>query len=309
MKKISYLLSALAMLTIVSCGTSSTVPVTGRKQHLLVTDEQVLSLSNQEYTNYMKTAKLSTNAANTEMVKRVGQRLATAVEQYLKDHNQSAEIKNYNWVFNLVQDNSANAFCMPGGKIVVYEGLLPITQNESSLAIVLGHEIAHAVAKHSAEQLSTQMRQQYGSQILGAVLNGAGVSSNTSTIAQNVFGLGSKFSSLHYSRKNESEADYMGLIFAAMAGYDPSVAISFWQRMAASSQNNTPAFLSDHPSDTKRISDIEKWLPEAKKYYKPVETTTTSTTKTSSKTTTKTTKKKTTTKSSSKTKTKTSKKK
>lgn len=306
MKKISYLLSALAILTIVSCGTSSTVPVTGRKQHLLVTDEQVLSLSNQEYTNYMKTAKLSTNSANTEMVKRVGQRLATAVEQYLKDHNQSAEIKNYNWVFNLVQDNSANAFCMPGGKIVVYEGLLPITQNESSLAIVLGHEIAHAVAKHSAEQLSTQMRQQYGSQILGAVLNGAGVSSNTSTIAQNVFGLGSKFSSLHYSRKNESEADYMGLIFAAMAGYDPSVAISFWQRMAASSQNNTPAFLSDHPSDTKRISDIEKWLPEAKKYYKPVETKTTSTTTTtkkSSKTTTKTTKKKTTTKSSSKTKT------
>lgn len=299
MKKISYFLSALAVLAMVSCGTSSTVPVTGRKQHLLVTDEQVLSLSNQEYTNYMKTAKVSTNAQNTEMVKRVGQRLANAVEQYLKDNNQSAEIKNYNWVFNLVQDNSANAFCMPGGKIVVYEGLLPITQNENALAIVLGHEIAHAVAKHSAEQLSNQMRQQYGSEILGAVLSGAGVSSNTSTIAQNVFGLGSQFGSLHYSRKNESEADYMGLIFAAMAGYDPSVAISFWQRMAASSQSNTPAFLSDHPSDSKRIADIEKWLPEAKKYYKPVETKVT--TSSSKKTTTTTTKKKTTTSSSKKT--------
>lgn len=269
MKKISYFLSAIAMLTVVSCGTTSTVPVTGRKQHILVSDQEVLSLSKQEYTNYMKTAKVSTNSKNTAMVKRVGQRLATAVETYLKEHNQTAEIKNYSWEFNLVQDKSANAFCMPGGKIVVYEGLLPITQNESALAIVLGHEIAHAVAKHSAEQLSTQKRQQVGAQLLGAVLSGAGVSSNTSSIAQGVFGLGSKFSSLHYSRKNESEADYMGLIFAAMAGYDPSVAVSFWQRMASSSQSNTPAFLSDHPSDAKRISDIKNWLPEAKKYYKP----------------------------------------
>lgn len=297
MNKISKLLLAVMTLTVVSCGTTSTVPVTGRKQHILVSDEEVLGLSNKEYTNYMKTAKVSTNATNTAMVKRVGQRLATAVEQYLKANNQSAELKNYNWEFNLVQDNSANAFCMPGGKIVVYEGLLPITQNESALAIVLGHEIAHAVAKHSAEQLSKQMKQQYGSQILGAVLSGAGVSSNTTSIAQGVFGLGSKFSNLHYSRQNESEADYMGLVFAAMAGYDPNVAVSFWQRMAASSTSTTPAFLSDHPSDAKRIADIQKWLPEALKYYKPVATTstkTTTTTKTTSKK--KTTKKKSTTK-------------
>lgn len=300
MKKISYFLSALAMLTVVSCGTSSTVPITGRKQHILVSDEQVLSLSNEEYTNYMKTAKASTNATNTAMVKRVGQKLANAVEKYLKENNQATELKNYSWEFNLVQDNSANAFCMPGGKIVVYEGLLPITQNESSLAIVLGHEIAHAVAKHSAEQLSTQMKQQYGSQILGAVLSGAGVSSNTSTIAQGVFGLGSKFSSLHYSRKNESEADYMGLVFAAMAGYDPNVAISFWQRMASSSTSSTPAFLSDHPSDEKRIADIKKWLPEALKYYKPSTTSTTSSSKnTSTAKSTSTAKKKTTKKNSS----------
>lgn len=269
MKIANLFLSAIAALTIVSCGTTSTVPITGRKQHILVSDEQVMSLSNKEYTNYMKTAKPSTNATSTALVKRVGQRLATAVETYLKQHNMSAELKNYSWEFNLVQDNSANAFCMPGGKIVVYDGLLPITQNESALAIVLGHEIAHAVAKHSAEQLSKQMRQQYGSQILGAVLQGTGLSSETTTLAQGVFGLGSKFSNLHYSRQNESEADYMGLVFAAMAGYDPSVAVTFWQRMAASSQNSTPAFLSDHPSDAKRIADIKKWLPEVKKYYTP----------------------------------------
>lgn len=269
MKKIWLFMLGLLMLVLSSCGTSGTVPVTGRKQHLLVSDEQVLSLSNKEYTDYMKKAKPSTNASNTAMVKRVGQRLASAVEQYLREHGNSVDIKNYQWAFNLVQDKTANAFCMPGGKIVVYEGLLPITQTESALAIVLGHEIAHAVAKHSAEQLSTQMRSQYGSQILGAVLSSSGVGANTSTIAQNVFGLGSKFSSLRYSRKNESEADYMGLVFAAMAGYDPNVAVSFWQRMAQSSSNSTPAFLSDHPSDEKRIADIQKWMPEALKYYKP----------------------------------------
>ena len=128
MKTSHLLLSALLSLTLFSCGSTSTVPITGRKQHLLVTDEQVLSLSNQEYTNYMKTAKASANAANTAMVKRVGERLATAVETYLKAHGQAAELKNYSWEFNLVQDNTANAFCMPGGKIVVYEGILPITQ-------------------------------------------------------------------------------------------------------------------------------------------------------------------------------------
>ena len=270
MKHIKLLLVAVLAVVMASCGTTSTVPVTGRKQHLLVSDAQVLSLSSQEYNSYMKTAKASTNTTNTAMVKRVGQRLANAVEQYLKANGQSDEVKNYSWEFNLVQDNSANAFCMPGGKIVVYEGILPITQNESALAIVLGHEIAHAVAKHSAEQLSNQMRSQYGSKILSAVLSGSGVSSGTAAVAQNVFGLGSKFSNLHYSRKNESEADHMGLIFAAMAGYDPSVAVSFWQRMSASSSSTTPAFLSDHPSDAKRVSDIQGWLPEAQKYYKSV---------------------------------------
>lgn len=284
MKAIRLLMLAVAVSALASCGTTNTVPITGRKQHLLVSDEKILSLSSQEYTNYMKTAKASTNAANTAMVKRVGQKLASAVESYLNANGMSSDVKNYQWEFNLVQDQNANAFCMPGGKIVVYEGLLPYTKDEASLAIVLGHEIAHAVAKHSAEQMSKQMQSQYGSQILSGVLSATGVGSGTAGVAQTVFGLGSKFSNLRYSRKNESEADYMGLVFAAMAGYDPNVAVSFWQRMSQGTQSSTPAFLSDHPSDAQRIADIQKELPEALKYYKaPASTATTTTKKTTTK--------------------------
>ena len=211
MKKLKYLVMAAIAAVVFACGTTRTVPITGRKQNILVSDEQVLSLSNQEYTNYMKSAKLSTNSANTAMVKRVGQRLATAVETYLNEHGMAADAKEYSWEFNLVQDKSVNAFCMPGGKIVVYEGLLPVTQDEASLAIVLGHEIAHAVAKHSAEQMSKQIKNQYGTQILGQVLNAAGVSSSTTQLAQIIAQKGLQFRSLKYSRDNESEADHMGL--------------------------------------------------------------------------------------------------
>ena len=289
---------ALAAAIVMSCGTTRTVPITGRKQNILVSDEQVLSLSNKEYTDYMKSAKLSTNSANTAMVKRVGQRLATAVEKYLSEHGMQAETKEYSWEFNLVQDQSVNAFCMPGGKIVVYEGLLPVTKDEASLAIVLGHEIAHAVAKHSAEQMSKQIKNQYGTEILGQVLNAAGVSSGTTQLAQIIAQKGLQFRSLKYSRDNESEADRMGLIFAAMAGYDPNVAVSFWQRMAQMTGNsNQSDVFSDHPSDAKRIAAIKQELPEALTYYKPVVTTTSSKkTSTTKKKTTTTKKKKTNTK-------------
>lgn len=283
MKFLKHVLLALVLLlsapTAMNAQGKFVVPVTGRKVRLWVSDEQVLSLSAQEYQSYLKTAKISTNAANTAMVRKVGKRLATAVETYLRNNNRLDAIQNYSWEFNLVQDNSANAFCMPGGKIVVYEGLLPVTQSEDALAIVLGHEIAHAVAKHSAEQLSTQVKQQAGAKLLGAVLGATGVSNTTSLLTQTAFSLGSKLGSLKYSRDNESEADYMGLIFAAMAGYDPSVAVSFWQRMASSSTNSRLAFLSDHPSDAKRIANIQKWLPTALKYYTSVKTTETTTKK------------------------------
>ena len=279
MKQLKFILMSMVAALVVSCGTTSTVPITGRQQTLMVSDGEVLSLANQQYQEFMKTAKKSTNATNTAMVKRVGQNLATAVTNYLKSNGLSSEVGNFSWEFNLVQDNSVNAWCMPGGKIVVYEGLLPVTQNEASLAIVLGHEIAHAVAKHSAEQLSTQMRQQYGLQVGSAIAGALGMGQNTQNIVQMVAALNFNFGNLKYSRDHESEADHMGLIFAAMAGYDPQVAVSFWQRMAASSTNQTAEFLSDHPSDATRIKQIQGWMPEALKYYKPATTTTTTTKK------------------------------
>lgn len=286
MKSVKIVLLAVVTALMVSCGTTRVVPISGRTQTLLVNDEQVLSLSNQEYSNFMKSAKVSTNSNNTAMVKRVGQRLATAVESYLKNNGLSGELKNFSWEFNLVQNKEANAFCMPGGKIVVYEGLLPYTQNEASLAIVLGHEIAHAVAKHSAEQMSTQIRNQYGTQILGGVLEAAGVSSTTTQLAQILTQKGLQFRSLKYSRNHETEADRMGLIFAAMAGYDPTVAVAFWQRMAQGNGNsNQSDMFSDHPSDAKRIATIKAELPEALKYYKAAVATTTTTTKKTTSTT------------------------
>ena len=277
MKKIRIFLMSALVAVLASCGTSSTVPITGRKQNILVSDEQVLSLSNQQYQEYMKSAKASTNATNTAMVKRVGQNIANAVVSYLQQNGLAAEVSNYKWEFNLVQDKSVNAFCMPGGKIVVYEGLLPVTQDESSLAIVVGHEVAHAVAKRSAERLSNELRKQYGSQILGAVLQGAGASTNLQSISSTVFGIGTTLGGAAYSRSQESEADRLGLIFAAMAGYDPNVAVNFWQRMASATGNNY-SILSDHPSDQSRIKNIQGWLPEALQYYKPATATKSATT-------------------------------
>ena len=269
MKSVKVILLSIVAMLLVSCGTTSTVPITGRKQNLLVSDEQVLSLSNQQYQEYMKSAKISTNATQTAMVKRVGQNLANAVVSYLNDNGLGAEVSQYKWEFNLVQDKQVNAFCMPGGKIVVYEGILPVTQDEASLAIVLGHEIAHAVAKHSAERLSNAYKQQYGMQILGAVAQGAGVSSTITQLGTQVLGVGAQAWSSGFSRKQESEADHMGLIFAAMAGYDPQVAVNFWQRMSSATGGGSSSIFSDHPTDATRIKQIQGWLPEAKKYYKP----------------------------------------
>ena len=267
MKKVRFILMSLVAVVLVGCGTTKTVPITGRQQSLMVSDGEVLSLSTQQYQEFMKTAKLSTNAANTAMVKRVGQNLATAVTNYLNANGMAADVQNFQWTFNLVQNNQVNAWCMPGGLICVYEGLLPVTQNEASLAIVLGHEIAHAVARHSAEQMSTQIKQQYGLQIGTAVAGAMGMGTNTQSIVQAIVSQGFNFKNLKYSRNHESEADHMGLIFAAMAGYDPQVAVNFWQRMAANSSSQTAEFLSDHPSDATRIRQIQEWMPEALQYY------------------------------------------
>lgn len=263
----SLMLILTTSLLIAACGTTQTVPVTGRKHSLLVSDAQVLSLSKEEYSKYMKSAKLSANAANTAMVQRVGRRLASAVEAYLRNNGAADEIKNFSWEFNLVADKNVNAFCMPGGKIVVYEGLLPVTQDEASLAIVLGHEIAHAVAKHSAEQMSKKIRQSYGTQI-GSQILGAIAGQSVGDLAGAVAQQGFSFANLRYSRDNETEADHIGLIFAAMAGYNPQMAVPFWKRMAALSGNsNQSDMFSDHPSDAKRIAAIQQWMPTAMKYY------------------------------------------
>ena len=298
MKSVRLFLLAVVAAILTSCGTTSTVPITGRKQNLIVSDEQVLSLSNQQYQEYMASAKKSANATNTAMVQRVGKNLANAVVSYLNANGLANEVSQYQWEFNLVQDKQVNAFCMPGGKIVVYEGLLPVTQNEASLAIVLGHEIAHAVAKHSAERLSNAYKQQYGMQILGAVAQGMGASYGMLQLGQIVAQAGGQFFTAGFSRKQESEADHMGLIFAAMAGYDPQVAISFWQRMSQATGGGSSSLLSDHPSDAERIKNLQGWLPEAQKYYKPATPATTTITPTKTvkvstkKTTKKTTKKK-----------------
>ena len=287
--KVKVFLMSLVAVVLVGCGTTKTVPITGRQQSLMVSDGEVLSLSTQQYQEFMKTAKLSTNAANTAMVKRVGQNLATAVTNYLNANGMSEDVQNFQWTFNLVQNNQVNAWCMPGGLICVYEGLLPVTQNEASLAIVLGHEIAHAVARHSAEQMSTQIKQQYGLQIGTAVAGAMGMGTNTQSIVQAIVAQGFNFKNLKYSRNHESEADHMGLIFAAMAGYDPQVAVNFWQRMAANSSSQTAEFLSDHPSDATRIRQIQEWMPEALQYYNAQQkaaSKTTSTKKSSSKTST-----------------------
>lgn len=260
------MLSLLTLLT-VSCGTKSVIPITGRTQNLLVSDEEVLSLSYQQYSEYMQSARPSANATNTAIVERVGRNLANAVETYLTKVGLGDELKYYAWEFNLVQDNQVNAFCMPGGKIVVFEGLLPVAQTEGALAIVLGHEVAHAVARHSAERISNAYKAQYGSAIVGVAAQGAGLGAGWQQLLGLGTSLGTSLWSSGFSRKQESEADHMGLVFAAMAGYDPRVAIDFWERMATQGSGSSSLF-SDHPSDEKRIKDIKEWMPEAMKYYK-----------------------------------------
>ena len=219
----------LSLLMLAGC---SSVPLTGRKQLLLVSDQEVLSSSLTQYKDYIKSAQKSTNATQTAMVLRVGKNIATATERYLRSNGLSAEIKDFSWEFNLVKSDEINAFCMPGGKIVVYEGLMKLVSSDDELAVVLGHEVAHAVAKHSNERISQQMLAQYGAQLLGESLSQK--SEIVQAIASTVYGVGAQYGvTLPFSRKHETEADYMGLILMTMAGYNPDKAVTFWQKMSA----------------------------------------------------------------------------
>ena len=254
----------LSLLMLAGC---SSVPLTGRKQLLLVSDQEVLSSSLTQYKDYIKSAQKSTNATQTAMVVRVGKNIATATERYLRSNGLSAEIKDFSWEFNLVKSDEINAFCMPGGKIVVYEGLMKLVSSDDELAVVLGHEVAHAVAKHSNERISQQMLAQYGAQLLGESLSQK--SEMVQAIASTVYGVGAQYGvTLPFSRKHETEADYMGLILMTMAGYNPDKAVTFWQKMSASSSGKVPEFMSTHPSDATRIAEIQKVLPAIKTKYK-----------------------------------------
>ncbi|UIR57606.1 M48 family metallopeptidase [Sphingobacterium sp. SRCM116780] len=263
MKKVFKYTSMLMIgATLASC---STVPITGRKQLSLVSDSQIQEQAASSYKEFLNSSKTKviTGTSQATLVKKVGNKLAVAVNQYLTQQGLADQF-NFNWEFNLVQSDEINAWCMPGGKVAVYSGILPVTQNETGLATVMGHEIAHAIARHSMEQMSRQ----YATQALGSVLGAATSGSSYAGIINGAYGLGGQLTSLKYSRGNESEADRMGLVIMAMAGYNPSEAVKFWERMSSGGAKGTPEFLSTHPSDARRISDIQKLLPEALKYYK-----------------------------------------
>jgi predicted Zn-dependent protease len=264
------LCSRLTLFLIIAIGLygCSSVPITGRQQLNLVSDSEVLALSLQEYDNYIKSAKKSTDKTAKALVEKIGGKIAGAVESYFKVTGQEALLSSYKWEFNLIEEPQVNAFCMPGGKIVVYTGILPYTQDETGLAVVLGHEVGHAIAKHANERMSQQMALEYGGTAVGAALGKT--SSTVQSIGSVVYGLGTQFGvTLPFNRKQELEADHLGLVLMAIAGYNPNEAIPFWERM--SKQNgNSLEFLSTHPSDNTRITEIRKELPEALEYYNTI---------------------------------------
>ncbi|MDO3644508.1 MAG: M48 family metallopeptidase [Mucilaginibacter sp.] len=264
MKKLSFGAILLLSAILYSC---STVPLTGRKQLSLADDAQINQSAAQSYSQLLSDPKtvVINNTSDAQRVKHVGSQLATAIEGYLKT-NGYADQYNFKWEFNLIKSSEVNAWCMPGGKVAVYSGLMPLAKTDAELATVMGHEIGHAIARHSAERISQQMVAQG---IGGAVgVASSNQSAATQAIISNLYGVGSQLTLLKYSRDQESEADRLGLTFMALAGYDPHAALTFWQHMAAQNKNGAPPeLLSTHPADATRIADIQKRLPEAMKYY------------------------------------------
>ena len=245
--------------------------VTGRKQLDLVSETELQNLATQEYQAFLNNNNVinSSNNRDAEMVRRVGSRISAAITSFYDKKGYSAVLEGYQWEFNLVDNKEANAWCMPGGKVVVYTGLLPFTQNEAGLAIVMGHEIAHAVAQHGSERMSQALLQQLGGIALQVAV--ANKPAETQNLFMTAYGIGSTVGGiLPFSRKEESEADKYGLYFAAMGGYNPQEAIPFWERMTAAGGVKPPEFLSTHPSDQTRIEKIKGYMPQALKYYNPV---------------------------------------
>jgi predicted Zn-dependent protease len=258
----------LAIVTAIAFYSCSTVPLTGRSQLSLVSDDQVNPAAAASYRQLLSdpATKVVTSGTDAQRVKRIGGQLAAAIEKYLNT-NGYANQYSFQWEFNLIQSPEINAWCMPGGKVAVYSGLLPVSQTDAGLATVMGHEIGHAIARHSAERMSQQLALQAGGSAIGAA---AGTkSAATQAVISSLYGVGGQVTLLKFSRNQESEADRLGLTFMAMAGYDPNQAVSFWQRMASQNKGGTPPeFLSTHPSDATRIANIKRLIPEAMKYYK-----------------------------------------
>jgi predicted Zn-dependent protease len=243
----------------------ATVPITGRKQVHLLPESMMSSMSLTNYQDFLKTnPPVTANDANSILVKKVGLNISAAVERYMNAHNYADRVAGYKWEFNLVSSKEANAWCMPGGKVVVYTGILPYSKDEAGLAVVMGHEIAHAIAQHGNERMSQELAVQAVGVSIEAFMQQK--PQQTHDIFMAAFGVGSQLGTLAYSRSHESEADKLGLVFMTMAGYDPARAISFWQDMKSMGGAKPPVLLSTHPSDDQRISDIQAYLPEARKY-------------------------------------------
>lgn len=265
MKK-STLVILLAVVLLSRC---ATVPVTGRKQLSLVSSSEINAMSATQYKDVITKGPLSTNVEQTQMIRRVGERIKGGVEQYMASKGASDQLAGFNWEFNLIQDDkTVNAWCMPGGKVAFYTAILPICQDETGIAVVMGHEVAHAIANHGRERMSQGLLEQFGLSTLGAAMGQN--PTLTSQIFMQAVGAGADVGMLKFSREHESEADHIGLIFMAMAGYDPQLAPKFWERMVSSSAGSQkpPEFLSTHPSDETRIKDLNSWMPEAMQYYK-----------------------------------------
>lgn len=261
------ILLPLLLAALASCGQ---VAITGRRQLNLVSSAEMNTMSATAYGDFLKKNKLSANAAQAATVKRAGVKIQKAVEAYFASKGKSAMLAGYKWQFSLVDSDQVNAWCMPGGRVVVYTGILPIAKTETGLAVVMGHEIAHAVANHGNERMSQSMLLEYGLSAIDDAM--AAQTAQTRELFLSAAGLGAKVAVLlPYSRLHESEADRLGLVFMAMAGYDPREAPRFWQRMAALKKGASgPEFLSTHPSDQTRIDNLRRLVAEeAMKYYKP----------------------------------------
>lgn len=252
-------------LVVISC---KTVPITGRKQLSLLPESEMIAMSDTAYTSFLKENNVLPNSdPRAKQVKDVGLRIADAVERYLNENGYKKMVNEFDWQFHTVLDPTVNAWCMPGGRVVFYTGILPICQDDAGIAVVMGHEIAHAVARHGNERMSEAIGLQAAGMTLGVLISEK--PQLTQELLMQSYGVAAGLGTLAFSRKHESEADKLGLVFMAMAGYDPREAPKFWQRMSAQGGAKPPEFLSTHPSDQTRIDDLNAYMDEALKYYKP----------------------------------------